>query len=77
MAPTILNLAAISVKPSSLAVSAKPAYMEVHSSFSPAAAASRLSRVPGTSPPCRYLNQILACSRSLPEVSVKMLEIWT
>ena len=50
--------------------------MEVHSSFSPAAAILRFSSVLPM-PPVTNLYQILACSFSFPDVSSKMLAICT
>ena len=67
------NWAARARKPSSSAVLAISAYMRVHSSFSPAAAATRFSSVEPM--PSRALNHSLACSFSFRAVSWKMAAI--
>ena len=77
MPATMVNRAAIWLKPSSLASLAMRGYISVHSSCSPPAAIFRQVAVSGISPPFSSLNQILACSFSLAAVSSKILAIWT
>jgi len=70
-----VNRRAISLNPSSSASFAIVGYISVHSSFSPAAAASKFVFVSALIP-SNNLNHILACSLSFPAVSSKIAAIW-